>query len=179
MDDLNVGVKASSKIDCAIAWYTISELCSAEQFGTDIYEVRKQTGAGKGMMPGDGESNDSMFTMLLGYNPLYYPERTSKVSPISHVKENCPPMLIQHGTNDLVIDYHQSVYIAEKVKAVCGEDRVELDLFENEPHGSQVIKANENIEKCIDFLDKHFYEGKNPYRKPLGKIRIVGENEGE
>ena len=31
MDDLNVGVKASSKIDCAIAWYTISELCSAEQ----------------------------------------------------------------------------------------------------------------------------------------------------
>ncbi len=26
MDDLNVGVKASSKIDCAIAWYTISEL---------------------------------------------------------------------------------------------------------------------------------------------------------
>ena len=41
-------MKASSKIDCAIAWYTISELCSAEQFGTDIYEVRKQTGAGKG-----------------------------------------------------------------------------------------------------------------------------------
>ena len=162
---------------CAIAWYTISELCSAEQFGTDIYEVRKQTGAGKGMMPGDGESNDSMFTMLLGYNPLYYPERTSKVSPISHVKESCPPMLIQHGTNDLVIDYHQSVYMAEKVKAVCGEDRVELDLFENEPHGSQVIKADQNIEKCIDFLDKHFYEGKNPYRKPLGKIRIVGENE--
>mgnify|MGYP000644666984 CR=1 FL=1 len=65
----------------------------------------------------------------------------------------------------------------KKVKAVCGEDRVELDLFENEPHGSQVIKADQNIEKCIDFLDKHFYEGKNPYRKPLGKIRIVGENE--
>lgn len=54
---------------------------------------------------------------------------------------------------------------------------MELDLFENEPHGSQVIKADQNIEKCIDFLDKHFYEGKNPYRKPLGKIRIVGENE--
>lgn len=67
-------------------------------------------------------------------------------------------MLIQHGTNDLVIDYHQSVYMAEKVKAVCGEDRVELDLFENESQGSQVIKADQNIEKCIDFLDKHFTE---------------------
>ena len=63
----------------------------------------------------------------------------------------------------------------EKVKAVCGEDRVELELFDNEPHGSQVIKADANIEKCIDFLDKQFFDGKNPYRKPLGKIKIVGE----
>ena len=164
-----------SKVNCAIAWYTISELCSAEQFGTDIADIRNKTGAGKGMMPNDGKGNDSMFTALLGYNPLLYPERTAKVSPISHVKEDCPPMLLQHGTNDLVIDYHQSSYMYEKVKAVCGEDRVELELFDNEPHGSQVIKADANIEKCIDFLDKQFFDGKNPYRKPLGKIKIVGE----
>ena len=84
-------------------------------------------------------------------------------------------MLLQHGTNDLVIDHHQSIYMYEKVKQICGEDRVELDLFDNEPHGSQVIKADDNINKCIDFLDKHFFDGKNPYRKPLGKIKIVGE----
>ena len=42
---------------------------------------------------------------------------------------------------------------------------------------SSINFIDQNIEKCIDFLDKHFYEGKNPYRKPLGKIRIVGENE--
>lgn len=177
MDDLSVGVEASSKVNLAIAWYSISELCSAEQFGSDIYEVRLKTGAGKGMMPEDGKSNDSMFTTLLGYNPIFYPERTAKVSPIAHVKEDCPPMLMQHGTNDLVIDYHQSVYMKEKVSAVCGPDRIELDLFEGEPHGSQVIKANENINRCIDFLDKHFYNGANPYRKPLGTIRLVGESE--
>lgn len=45
MDDLSVGVKASSKVNCAIAWYTISELCSAEQFGTDIADIRNKTGA--------------------------------------------------------------------------------------------------------------------------------------
>ena len=58
MDDLSVGVKASSKVNCAIAWYTISELCSAEQFGTDIADIRNKTGAGKGMMPNDGKGND-------------------------------------------------------------------------------------------------------------------------
>ena len=87
-------------------------------------------------------------------------------------------MLIQHGTNDLVIDYHQSVYMAEKVKAVCGEDRVELDLFENEPHGSQVIKADQNIEKCIDFLDKHFYEGKNRLARFGSWVRMRTNNYG-
>lgn len=179
MDDLSVGEEASSKINCAIAWYTISELCSAEQYGTDMFEIRKRTGAGKGMMPGDGETNDSMFTTLLGYNPLHYPERTYKISPMSHVTKDCPPMLMQHGTNDLIIDYHQSIYMVEKVNAICGEGHAELNLFEGEPHGSQVIKADENINHCIDFLDKHFFDGKNPYRKPLTPIRLVGEKEGE
>ena len=74
-------------------------------------------------------------------------------------------------TYDTVSYTHLDVY----KRQVCGEDRVELELFDNEPHGSQVIKADANIEKCIDFLDKQFFDGKNPYRKPLGKIKIVGE----
>ena len=84
-------------------------------------------------------------------------------------------MLLQHGTNDLVIDYHQSSYMYEKVKAVCGEDRVELELFDNEPHGSQVIKQMP-IQKNVQISQtSSFFDGKNPYRKPLGKIKIVGE----
>ncbi len=51
-----------------------------------------------------------------------------------------------------------------------------MSFFDNEPHGSQVIKADANIENVsISFLDKQFFDGKNPYRKPLGKIKIVGE----
>lgn len=174
-DDLSVGEKASSKLECAIGWYTISEINSCEQFSFDSFELRKATGAGKGMMPGGGEKKESMFTTLLGYNPLLYPEKTSKISPIGQVNENCPPMLLQHGTNDLVVDHHQSIYMYEKVKAVCGEDRCQLDLFEGEPHGSQKIKSLENIDHCIDFLDKHLMNGNNPYRKELTPIKIVGE----
>lgn len=178
MDDLTMGEKASSKVNCALAWYTISEICSCEQYGFDIAEARNASGAGKGMMPGDGQGKVSLFTSLLGYNPLLYPERTIGVSPICHVTKDCPPMLLQHGTNDMVIDCQQSVYMAEKIKEVCGKDRVELDLFEGEPHGSQVIKADDNIEHCLDFLDKHLYGGNNPYRVPLKnieKIKIIGD----
>lgn len=177
MDDLSVGVEASSKIQAAIAWYTTSELMSCEQFGTDIAAVRNATGAGKGMMPGDGKGNRSMFSDLLGFMPLYYPEKTLKASPIAYVDENCPPMLLQHGTNDLVIDYHQSVYMKGKIDELCGEGRAELDLFEGEPHGSQVIKADANIERCIDWLDKVFWDGKNPYRGELKDITILPQEE--
>lgn len=173
VDDLTVGMEASTKIQAAIAWYTTSELMSAEQFGTDIAQKRRETGAGEGMMPGGGKSDRSMFGDLLGYQPLLYPERTMTASPIHYVKEDCPPMLLQHGTNDLVIDYHQSVYMYEKIKEICGEGRAELNLFENEPHGSQVIKGDENISKCIDWLDRIFWKEGNPYRKPLQPIRIV------
>lgn len=173
MDDLSIGVEASSKVQGAIAWYTTSELMSAEQYGTDIAEERARTGAGKGMMPGGGMDDRSMFSELLGFMPMFYPERTLKASPIGYVEEDCPPMLLQHGTNDLVIDYHQSVYMYNKVKAVCGEDRVEMDLFEGEPHGSQKIKADENITHCVDWLDKICWDGKNPYRCPLKDIKIL------
>ena len=84
-------------------------------------------------------------------------------------------MLLEHGTDDLIIDHHQSIYMYEKVKAVCGEDWVQLELFEGEPHGSQKIKGDDNIRRCIDFFDKYLYGGNNPYRKELQKIRIVGE----
>ena len=153
-DDLTVGERSSSEIQCAIAWYTMSELCSAEQFGTE-------------------------FTELLGYHPVLYPERTCRVSPIRYVDEHCPPMLLQHGMDDAVVDYHQSVYMYEKIKEVCGEDRAVLDLFEGEPHGSPKMKSDENIKKCIDFLDKHFFEGSNPYRKPFRRILIAGEDDTE
>ena len=84
-------------------------------------------------------------------------------------------MLLQHGTNDMVIDPRQSIYMKDKIDEICGEGRAELDLFEGEPHGSQVIKGDENIIRCIDWLDKIFYEGKNPYRGPLKEITIVNE----
>ena len=84
-------------------------------------------------------------------------------------------MFLEHGTDDLIIDHHQSVYMYEKVKAVCGEDRVRLELFEGEPHGSQKIKSDDNIRRCIDFIDEVLYDGSNPYRKEFRDIRIVGE----
>ena len=173
MDDLTVGENASSAVQAAIAWYSVNDFVTQEQFTTDTCVLRDASGASDGMVPEDARGSDSPLTKVLGYNPLYYPEKAVIQSPISYVDESCPPMLLQHGTGDMIVDYHQSVYMYKKVSAICGEDRVKLDLFKAEPHGSQVIKADKNVTACIDFLDQVFWNGKNPNRKPLTQIKIV------
>lgn len=172
MDDLTVGEKASSKIQAAIAWYTVNEFISNEQFSVNTKFLRDQKGAADGMVPKDAQGDDSPLTKVLGYNPLIHPEKAAKVSAISYVDENCPPMLLQHGTDDLIVDHNQSVYMKRRVDEMCGEGRARLDLFEGEPHGSQKIKADENIAHCIDFLDEIMFDGNNPHRQPIQKMKI-------
>ena len=173
MDDLSVGEVASSKVHGAIAWYSVNDFVTCEQFTTDTSPIRDMANAGDKMIPEDAKVGDSPLTKVLGYNPLYYPEKAVLNSPIAYVTEDCPPMLLQHGTGDLIVDFHQSLYMYYKVKDICGEDRVEIDLFTGEPHGSAKIKADDNVEHCIDWLDKFFWKGKNPYRKPLTPIKLV------
>lgn len=173
MDDLSVGVEASSRVQAAIAWYSVNEFISCEQFSVDTAAQRETSGAATGMVPKDAMGKDSALTKVLGFHPLLYPEKAVKASPLSYVTKDCPPMLLQHGKADLIVDYHQSVYMYEKVTQVCGEGRAQIDLFDGEPHGSQKIKANENVDRCIDFLDEVFWDGKNPYRRPLQELKII------
>ncbi len=176
MDDLSVGEQASSKVQAAIAWYSVNEFISCEQFTADTAEARESSGAFKGMVPKDARGSESALVKVLGFNPLIYPEKAVKASPLSYVDKNCPPMLLQHGKNDLIVDSKQSVYMYEKVTQICGEGRAQLDLFEGEPHGSQKIKAFDNVNRCLDFLDEIFWNGNNPYRKPLEPLKIVGQD---
>ncbi|MEQ9307179.1 MAG: prolyl oligopeptidase family serine peptidase, partial [Marinoscillum sp.] len=44
-------------------------------------------------------------------------EFIESVSPLYHVNENSPPVLIVHGANDPIVPYEQSVLLYEKLKA--------------------------------------------------------------
>ncbi|MCQ2492370.1 MAG: alpha/beta hydrolase [Lachnospiraceae bacterium] len=174
LDDLSVGEQASSKVQAAIAWYSVNEFVSCEQYTVDTTAMREASGSATGMVPKDARGKDSALTKVLGFNPLYHPEKAVKASPLSYVTPDCPPMLLQHGKADLIVDYHQSVYMYERIKQECGEGRARLDLFDGEPHGSRKIKDMKNVTKCIDFLDEVFYDGNNPYRKELKPLKVVG-----
>lgn len=80
----------------------------------------------------------------------------SLASPISYVSKNCPPVLIQAGTEDEVVSYQGSVDFVNRINAVCGEGRAVLQSIPGGKHGDPVYESPEFEESRFDFLDRVF-----------------------
>jgi dipeptidyl aminopeptidase/acylaminoacyl peptidase len=76
-------------------------------------------------------------------------------NPETYVEPNAPPFLLQHGTRDPVVPVQQSIGLAAKLREVCGEDRVILDLIEGAEHADPRFETPENVTRVLDFLDKN------------------------
>ena len=76
-------------------------------------------------------------------------------SPINHVTEDDPPMLIIHGTADRSVSYKQSIAFFKVLSAKAVPSR--LILIEGAPHTIPMWKkAYENLMPVIiDFFDRH------------------------
>jgi dipeptidyl aminopeptidase/acylaminoacyl peptidase len=49
----------------------------------------------------------------------------------------------------------QSVELAQKIRAVCGDERVTLEVFEGFGHGDQRFDSPVNVKRVLDFIDQH------------------------
>ena len=78
----------------------------------------------------------------------------SMASPISYVSKNCPPTLIQAGTEDEVVSYQGSVEFVERINAVCGEGRAILQSIPGGKHGDPGYETPEFEEARFAFLEK-------------------------
>ncbi|MDR3364906.1 MAG: alpha/beta hydrolase [Clostridiales Family XIII bacterium] len=75
--------------------------------------------------------------------------------PLGYVHKNIPPTLILHGKQDGIVPYQHSVLLADRIRAVCGEGRAELKLYEDRNHGDPSFNTSENAQEIIHFLDRH------------------------
>jgi dipeptidyl aminopeptidase/acylaminoacyl peptidase len=83
-------------------------------------------------------------------------------NPIRFVAPDFPPVLILHGTDDNVVPVIQAYLLEEKVRAVCGGERVEMEIYKGWGHGGLDLRWNDKpvVEKVFTFLDKHLKAGK-------------------
>lgn len=94
------------------------------------------------------------------YNNFFGESDLSKVSeqivlsnPGAHVTKDAPFTLLQHGLNDGLVPYEQSVYLYDIIKLTAGEDRCMLDLVENCDHADIKLFAEENVTKIFEIID--------------------------
>ncbi len=79
-------------------------------------------------------------------------------NPGCHITESIPYTLLQHGINDGLVPYEQSVYISDIIKRIAGEDRCYLDLVENCDHADAKLFAKDNVKRMFDIIEMHIYK---------------------
>ena len=105
------------------------------------------------------ESRNGGATVLafVGVDPDSDPARWREVSPIEHVHESLPPLLILQGTRDLLVPHSQATSFAERLAAAGA--RHEIHLVEDGVHGFDRIAPGLHaltlIERTRDFLLEH------------------------
>jgi acetyl esterase/lipase len=148
LEDLNIGnPDQPSTVQAVVDWFGPSDFLKMDE---QLEE------SGLYPLPGmEHNGANSPESLLLGHKITEIPEQVRAANPITYIQPKAPPFLIQHGTKDAVVPVQQSVGLAAKLKVVLGNDIVTLELFEEAEHGDPRFETPENVDKVLDFLDKH------------------------
>ena len=78
-----------------------------------------------------------------------------RATPLSYISIKTPPLFIEHGSADRYVPVTQSKVFAEKLSSVIGRERVVFVVLEGAGHGTKEFNEINNVNKILDFLDKH------------------------
>lgn len=98
---------------------------------------------------------DAVGVRLFGKSAKEAPEIYALANPETHLTNNAPPILIQHGDKDGLIPLSQSIEFAKNYQEIAGRDKVTLEIFAGADHLDEMFNSNENMERIIRFLDKY------------------------
>lgn len=119
---------------------------------TVLATQQKEAGINNPMV---SDPNTCPEAMLLGAPVVKVQDLAKKASSSTFISKDDPPFFIQHGKEDNLIPYQQSVDFEEKLAEVIGKDKVQLELLEGVGHGGPAFSTPDNLDKIFKFLDKY------------------------
>jgi acetyl esterase/lipase len=125
-------------------------------FGPTNFLTMDEHLVANGMPPVEGTEHiglNSPESWLLGAKITEVPVLVKAANPVTYIRDNAPPFLIQHGDKDPVVPVQHSIGLAEALKDACGEDKVTLDILHGCEHGDPRFASPLNVRKVLDFLD--------------------------
>jgi len=144
LEDLSLGNPGeSSRICAAVDWYGPTDFL---QMDAQHIQIGQKT------WHNDAASPESR--LIGGALPMFL-EKCKASSPITYISSDSAPIYIQHGKNDDIVPYLQSVVFAEQLAPVIGKKKGILEVIENVGHADPVFFTPGNINKMLDFLDDY------------------------
>ena len=137
--------EVNAKVACAIDW-----------FGpTDFAKMDEQARA-NGVSLADHDAPHSPESQYIGA-PLPMADKAvlAAANPITYINDSMCPMLLQHGTMDVLVPKGQSDILYEAIVNKLGEGRVTYLPLEGAGHDGPEFKSEENMAIMYAFLDKH------------------------
>jgi len=146
LEDLSQGnADQSSRVQAVIDW-----------FGpTDFLKMDEHAKESKVANPQVHSIPDSPESQLIGKNLQEAPDNVRAANPETYISMDDPPFFIQHGLNDALVPYPQSVNFAKKLEQTLGKDKVTIELIPDTGHGGPAFETEQNLDKVFDFLDKY------------------------
>jgi acetyl esterase/lipase len=148
LEDLSLGhPEESSRVQAVVDWFgPINFLTMDDQFGM------------LGVKGAVHNAPDSPESALMGKPLAEAAAAVTALNPETYLSADCPPFFIQHGSQDPLIPYLQSVVFADAIYKAAGPGKVRFELLEGAGHGGPSFDGPANLEKIYAFLDNHLKE---------------------
>ena len=148
LEDLSLGnPEQSSDVQCVVDWYGPTDFLQLDDWLNE-----------SGLPPQPGMEHNAAHSpesLLLGEQITLVPDRVQAANPETYITAAAPPFMVQHGTGDSVIPVRCSINLAARIAQVAGSEMVQLDLIEGANHADPRFEAPDNVQKVLDFLDRH------------------------
>lgn len=95
--------------------------------------------------------------LLLGAQPEDAPDLAHQASPVTHVDEKAPPVLLIHGDQDPQVPVNQSLELMGVYQARGHRDRCQLEWVHGAAHGGEAFYEEARMRQVDAFLRRHLF----------------------
>ncbi|MBO5976616.1 MAG: alpha/beta hydrolase fold domain-containing protein, partial [Oscillospiraceae bacterium] len=133
-----------------------SVACAIDWFGPTAFEKMDAQARANGISLADHDMPFSPESQYIGA-PVQEadPAVLAAANPLSYINDSMCPLLLQHGTMDVLVPKGQSDILYEAITEKLGEGKVTYLPLEGAGHDGPEFKSAENLAIMYAFLDKH------------------------
>ena len=131
-DCLNIDV--NSKVKNMVIFYPVTNALTIDNYESSM---------------GKNLHEESVFGIFMGSH-LHDEEYLKMASPIYYVSNDMPSLWLQHGLNDQLVPYQQSLELIDKVKEL--NIKFHYELKEDKVHTDPYFFSDDNVKRIIDFI---------------------------